>query len=169
MDEHRGHAPHIFQLNRSAGGVPKLPVMEAQVSSDGLEGDKQRNRRFHGGPNRALCLFSLEMILELQAAGHPVHPGSMGENVTLAGINLAVLELGDTLAFGDEVVVQITSYAHPCQNIAGSFADGDITRVSQKVYPGKSRLYARVLQGGALRAGLPVRVLGHAAGDRFVE
>ena len=169
MDQQKGTVPHIFQINRSAGGVPKLPVMQALVSSDGLEGDKQRNRRFHGGPTRALCLFSLEMILELQTAGHPVHPGSMGENVTLVGVDLAALQPGDTLALGDEVVIEITSYAHPCQNIAGSFADGDVTRVSQKLHPGTSRLYARVLQEGTLRAGLPVRVLGHAAGDRIVE
>lgn len=150
--------PHIFQLNRSAGGVPKLPVMQAAVSETGLEGDKQRNRRVHGGPTRALCLYSLENILLLQAAGHPVHPGSMGENVTLAGVDLAMLTVGDILHLGDEVVIELTSYAHPCANIAGSFADGDITLVSVKRHPAMSRIYARVLQGGMLRPGLPVRV-----------
>ena len=152
-------APHIFQINRSAGGVPKLPVMRALVSPLGLEGDRQRDRRFHGGPERALCLYGLETILELQAAGHPVHPGSMGENVTLAGVDLAALRPGDLLALGDEVVVEITGYAHPCKNIAGSFHDGDFSRVSQKLHPGMSRLYARVRQGGELHAGLPVRVI----------
>src|SRR5918998_6160844 len=110
--------PHIFQINSSAGGVPKLPMMQAQVGALGIEGDKQRNRRFHGGPSRALSLYSLETILELQAAGHPVHPGSMGENVTLAGVDIAGLQPGDVLALGDEVVIEITGYAHPCKQIA---------------------------------------------------
>lgn len=154
--------PHIFQLNRSPGGVPKLPVMQASVDEHGLEGDKQRNRRVHGGPMRALCLYSLENILELQAAGHPAHPGSMGENVTLVGIDLAALGPGDVLELGDEVVIELTSYAHPCENIEASFLEGDITLVSVKRHPGMSRIYARVRQGGMLRPGLPVRVLERA-------
>jgi len=155
--------PHIFQLNCSAGGVPKLPVLQAAVSAAGLEGDKQRNLRVHGGPNRALCLYSLENILLLQAAGHPVHPGSMGENVTLVGVDLAALAPGDVLELGDDVVIELTSYAHPCANIAGSFIDGDISLVSVKRHPGMSRIYARVRQGGMLRPGLPVRVRERSA------
>src|SRR5215212_6008767 len=98
--------PHIFQLNRSPGGVPKLPVMEVAVDEGGLEGDKQRNRRVHGGPKRALCLYSLENILALQSAGHPIHPGSIGENVTLAGVDIAALKPGDRLELGDDVVIE---------------------------------------------------------------
>lgn len=150
---------HIFQINRSNGGVPKVPVLEAAVTPEGLEGDRQRDRRHHGGPDRALCLYTLENILQLQAAGHPVHPGSMGENVTLVGVDLAILRPGVRIALGDEVVVEMTGYAHPCSNIAGSFSDGDFTRVSQKLHPGNSRVYARVHQGGVLRPGLQVRVL----------
>ena len=150
---------HIFQLNRSNGGVPKLPVFSANVTTLGLEGDRQRNLRVHGGPDRALCLFSLELILKLQGEGHPVHPGSIGENVTLVGIDLAALKPGDMLALGDEVLIEITGYAYPCQNIVASFRDGDSSRVSQKLHPGDSRLYARLRRTGVLRVGMPVRVL----------
>ena len=152
------HSPnaHIFQLNRSDGGVPKLPVFHAMVTPDGMEGDRQRDLRHHGGPDRALCLFTLELILQLQAEGHPIHPGSTGENVTLAGIDLAALNPGDMLALGDKVVIQLTGYAHPCDNIAESFRDHRSTRISQKLHPGDSRVYARVLRGGELRVGQPV-------------
>ena len=147
---------HIFQLNRSDGGVPKLPVFQALVSAGGMEGDRQRDLRNHGGPERALCLFTLEKILELQREGHPIHPGSIGENVTLAGVDLGTLGAGDRLALGDQVLIELTSYAHPCDNIVDSFCDGKFTRVSQKVHPGDSRVYARVLRGGELRVGQPV-------------
>jgi MOSC domain-containing protein YiiM len=149
----------IFQINRSNGGVPKLPVSSAQVTEQGLDGDRQRDKRNHGGPQRALCLYSLEQILLLQAEGHPIYPGSTGENVTLSGIDLHALGPGDRLALGGEVIIEITGYAHPCQNISDSFADGNSTRISQKLHPGESRLYARVHSGGELRPGLPVRVL----------
>jgi MOSC domain-containing protein YiiM len=149
----------IFQINRSDGGVPKLPTPSAMVTEQGLDGDRQRDKRNHGGPQRAICLYSLEQILALQAEGHPIYPGSTGENVTLSGVDLHTLAPGDRLALGDDVMIEITGYAHPCQNISGSFADGNSTRISQKLHPGESRLYARVYSGGELRPGLPVRVL----------
>lgn len=151
--------PHIFQLNISAGGVPKLAVASAVVTAAGLEGDWQRNRRYHGGPDRAVCLFALETILHLQADGHPIFPGSTGENVTLAGVDLATLVRGTVVALGDEVVLEITDYAVPCRTIAGSFVDGKSARISHKRSPAMSRLYARVRQGGTLRPGMSVRVI----------
>lgn len=150
---------HIFQLNRSDGGVPKLPISRAHVSELGLEGDRQRNLRVHGGPERALCLFSLETILELQREGHPIYPGSIGENVTLAGVDFDALTSGDGLLLGGEVLVEITGYAQPCTNIAGSFVEGRFVRVAQKVHPGDSRLYVRVHRGGELQIGMRVQVI----------
>lgn len=149
----------IFQLNRSGGGVPKLGVREAFVDANGLEGDRQRDLRFHGGPERALCLFPLELILELQAEGHPVFPGSVGENVTVTGLEWSRIEPGTRLSLGGEALVKITSYTSPCKTIAASFADGDFKRISQKVRPGDSRLYARVLRPGRVAVGDSVRVL----------
>jgi MOSC domain-containing protein YiiM len=52
-----------------------------------------------------------------------------------------------------EVTLEITKPAHPCRNIASSFADGDISRLSAKIHPGRSRMYARVLSPGLVRPG----------------
>lgn len=152
----------IHQLNISAGGVPKWPVPSAVVTVEGIEGDVQRDRRHHGGPERAVCLFTLEVIQQLNAEGHPIFPGSVGENVTLAGIDLAALLPGTRLALGDEVELEITSYAIPCRNITESFNDGDMTRIGHKHHPGESRVYARVLHGGRLAVGQPVALLTDA-------
>jgi MOSC domain-containing protein YiiM len=154
---------HIFSLQRSNGGVPKLAVHQADVGPLGMAGDKQNDRRHHGGPERALCLYSLETILALQSEGHPIFPGSVGENVTIAGLDWQALQLGDRLHLGDDVVVEITSYTVPCKNIAASFSDGVFTRIGQKQYPGWSRLYARIVQGGTLQVGQAVRVVGNGA------
>lgn len=151
----------VFQVSVSAGGVPKRSVPRALVSRHGVEGDQQRDLESHGGPERAVCLFSLEHLLTLQGEGHPIYPGSVGENLTLAGIDMSQLVYGDRLAIGQgdaRAELQITTYTNPCTNIADSFADGVFTRISQKVHPGMSRLYARVLREGELRPGLPVRV-----------
>ena len=57
------------------------------------------------------------------------------------------------------VVLEFASYAAPCQIIAASFSNGRVVRVSEKVHPGWSRLYARVLKEGTLRVGDRVRML----------
>lgn len=156
---------YIFQLNCSDGGVPKHPVREAQLTPTGLVGDRQAKTKIHGGPERALCLYALEHITELQDEGHPIFPGSIGENVTIVGLDWKTLELGSRLALGDEVIIEISSYTSPCQTIAGSFIGGKFKRISQKKHPGESRLYARVIQIGRLEVGQTVRVLNGTAGN----
>ena len=140
------------------GGVPKHPVPSAQVAAEGVRGDKQRDRRFHGGPERAVSLYALERIAALQAEGHPIAPGTAGENLTIGGLEWATLGVGDQLQIG-KLLVQITGYAAPCNNIAGSFADGLSKRISQKLHPGWSRLYARVLTEATVHEGDQVALL----------
>jgi MOSC domain-containing protein YiiM len=149
----------IAQINVSAGGVPKRAVPTARVTRRGIDGDAQRNRRLHGGPDRAVCLFSLERIRALQADGHPIAPGSIGENLTLEGVDWARVVPGLRLRLGADVVIQITDYAAPCANIGGSFRDGGVARVAQRRHPGESRVYARVLHEGGLASGDPARIL----------
>lgn len=147
----------LVSINISDGGVPKLPVAECRVTRLGLEGDRQRDLRFHGGPERAVSLFSLEQIQALQAEGHPIASGTIGENFTLGGLDWARLVPGARVSVGP-VVLELTNFAPPCRNIAGSFAEGDVSHVSQKLRPGWSRLYARVLEEGVVRTGDAVSV-----------
>lgn len=150
----------IFQISCSPrGGVPKLAVREAELTPLGLDKDSVANPDIHGGPNRAICLYSLEQILKLQGEGHPIFPGSVGENLTVTGLDWSKLVPGVRLSLGDEAVVELTSYTNPCSTIAGSFVGGQFKRISQKVNPGESRVYARVLKTGRLKVGHAVRVL----------
>ena len=155
----------IFQLNISPGGVPKLPLREAMVGELGLEGDGHSFPDIHGGPERALCLFSLERILELQAEGHPIFPGAAGENITIVGLEWDKLQPGHRLALGNEVQIEITRYTTPCNSMEPSFLDGNYARLSQKANPGYSRVYAKVLQTGRLVIGQHVRVLSGSADE----
>ncbi|MGE0643212.1 MAG: MOSC domain-containing protein [Nitrospira sp.] len=145
--------PHVHQINISDGGVPKLPVLEAKVGELGLEGDRQRNLKYHGGPDRAVCLYSLELIERLQDEGHPIDPGSSGENLTLSGLEWDLVEPGVRFTIGPGVQLEVTSYTTPCSLNGRWFRDEDFSRISQKFYPGWSRVYARVLQGGIVRPG----------------
>jgi MOSC domain-containing protein YiiM len=127
------------------------------VERGGIVGDRQRDLRIHGGPDRAVSLYSLDLIEQLRAEGHPIEPGSTGENLTIAGLDWSLMVPGAQLEVGG-VRLWLTKYAHPCRNVIASFKDGDSTRVSQKVHPGWSRLYARVVQAGVVTIGDEVRV-----------
>lgn len=150
---------HIFQINLSNGGVPKLAVPFGRVKNSGLEGDAHHNTRHHGGEERAVCLYALERILDLQAEGHPIYPGSIGENLTLLGMDWNGLRTGTILRFQGGVEIELTKPTTPCKTIAASFKEGAIERVLHERYPGWSRWYARVLHEGELRIGERVEVL----------
>ncbi len=147
----------VVGLHVSRGGVPKLAVESARVSAAGLEGDAQKHLKFHGGPTRALCLFSREIMDTVQREGHPIAPGTTGENVLIAGLDWAQICIGTRLKMG-EAEIEITDYTAPCKTIKESFTDGDFMRISQKTHPGESRLYARVLAGGELRVSDEVQI-----------
>ena len=147
----------IASISLSAGGVPKRRVTDAKVSRLGLEKDAHSDTN-HGGAERAVCLYSLERIHSLQAEGHPIEPGTAGENVTVEGIDWDLIVPGVRLRVGDEVLLEIASFTNPCKTIKASFIDGEFIRIAQKLHPGWSRVYARVLSEGSIRSGDPVEV-----------
>ncbi len=151
---------HLVQISVNPnGGVPKLRIGSTFIGTQGVQGDKQRNRRFHGGPQRAVCLFSWERIRDLQEEGHPIDAGTTGENLTIAGLDWDEVLPGTQLQIGDAVLLEITSYTTPCANIRGSFVDGDFKRVLHKIHLGWSRMYARVLREGTVHEGDRVTLL----------
>ena len=143
----------IVQISVSPGGVPKLAVDTARITLAGLEGDAHRDREHHGGPDRAVCLYSMDVIRALVAEGHTVAPGTLGENVTVEGLDWAAIEPGTRLRLGDTVLLEVTRYTSPCFNIKAAFVGGEFARVSQKRHPGWSRVYTRVLREGTIRTG----------------
>jgi len=148
----------IASINMSDGGVPKSRVSDAKVSLLGLVGDAQTDSRQHGGPERAVCLYSLERIRSLQAEGHLIDVGTTGENLTVEGINWDMVVPGRRVRIGLGVLLEIVSFTGPCKTIRASFIDGKFVRIAQKRHPGWSRVYARVLSEGRIHLGDPVRV-----------
>ena len=146
-------SPFLYQINISRGGVPKQAVPKVWVLKEGIEDDGHRNTVLHGGPDRAICLFSLEVIHALQGEGHTIYPGAAGENFTLAGLEWGHLQPGDQLNVGDMVRLEITSFCEPCRRNARWFQKGEYSRMDQDQHPGWSRLYARVLFEGLVQQG----------------
>ncbi|MFL5751233.1 MAG: GNAT family N-acetyltransferase [Chloroflexota bacterium] len=154
----------VLQVNISPGGVPKHAVDAAWVDENGLTGDAHRHRYVHGGPHRAVSLLGIEAIERVQADGHPIEPGSVGENLTTTGIELSRLPIGTRLAIGERLVLELSGAAGPCDVIKGSFRGGKSGRISILIHPDDSRMYARVVTQGDVRTGDPIAILP-PAGD----
>jgi MOSC domain-containing protein YiiM len=145
-------AGRVAQINASDGGVPKTAVPVGRIDHTGLVGDRQADRRHHGRPFQALCLWSTEAIDELVAAGHDLRPGAAGENLTLTGVEWVTLRPGTLLRLGD-VLAELSFPATPCAKQARWFTDRDFSRLDVDRHPRWTRWYAWVRAPGTVQAG----------------
>jgi MOSC domain-containing protein YiiM len=145
----------LVQLNVSGGGMPKLPILVARVTAEGVAGDWQKNRKYHGGPNRAVCLFSVELYDRLRSLGIDLQPGAVGENFTTTGIDLQKLARGDRLRVG-QCVIELTDVRVPCRNLKQWDAD------LPELIVGYSGWVAKVVTDGIVRPGDVVEAAGAA-------
>jgi MOSC domain-containing protein YiiM len=136
----------VAQVSLSDGGIPKLAVDRIDVDFGGVVGDRQAARRHHGRPWQALCLWSSQVIAQLVDEGHPITPGSAGENITIAGLPWADVRPGNRMRIGT-VLCEISSFAVPCSKNAQWFSDRDVSRIHHD-NGNLSRLYATVLEPG---------------------
>ncbi len=144
----------VVQLSSSAGGVPKLAVESVEVDFGGVVGDLQRVRAHHGRPWQALCLFADEVIDTFRAEGHPIGRGSVGENITVAGLDWSQVRPGVRLGIGT-VLAHVQAFAEPCNSNRQFFLGGDFNRMNIARGP-VSRVYATVLRPGWITTGADV-------------
>ena len=135
------------------GAAKELVSGPIHVGRLGLAGDEQGNLAVHGGPDKAVLLYCAEHYATWRAEGFDVPDGGFFENVTVAGVSEADVQLGDTWRLGT-ATLQVTQPRRPCRTLADRH--------------GRKRLPQEVQASG--RSGFYVRVLveGHVAtGDRF--
>ena len=113
-------------------------------------------------PNlRQVHLMHHELHDELRAAGFPVGPGDLGENITTAGVDLLSLPAGTMLRIGDHALVALTGLRNPCVQIEG-FHDGLLEQVLGRDAYGKvvrrAGVMSVVVLGGTVRKGDPIDV-----------
>lgn len=156
----------ILQLSISPGGMPKHAILQAEITVQGLLGDIQRNRKYHGGPDQALLLITQESLEEIKGLGFAVYPGALGENLTVSGLDRRQLRAGQRLRAG-QAIIEITKLRQPCRHL-DVYGPGIQAAVFDKQADpgtgpwGLAGFYCRVSQPGPIYPGDIIEVLDHA-------
>ncbi len=126
----------------------RVPLQEAALVIDyGIYGDRKG-----GSPNRQLNIMSRETLDALGTQGLKTAPGEMGEQIVIDGFDVADLNPGDRVQLGD-AVIEVVSFRNGCDRFQ------HIQAVDPKTLTRKLGIMARVVEGGAIRVGAPVRVV----------
>ena len=141
-------------------GLPKHAVPVLRISSAGAEGDYNHYRatKVNGDPEQALLLVTEDLLAQLNAAGWPVQPGDLGENLTLCGVPEADLKPGVRLEIAG-TGIEVTKACDPCDNLYHlPYVGKQRGPVFLKATVGKRGWFARVLTPGEIRTGAGVRI-----------
>jgi MOSC domain-containing protein YiiM len=121
----------------------RVPVQQANlIAGHGIEGDRKAGHH----PGRQINLLSREWLLRLQDAGYQIEPGQFGEQITLLGIELEELRVGEQLQLGPTACIEIRQARTPCGRLA----------VAQQLAVAGLKtigLMATVVVGGTIRVG----------------
>ncbi|WP_400190476.1 MOSC domain-containing protein [Hymenobacter sp. B81] len=132
---------------------PLLAVPEATAETDRrLIGDHASVRP---GGKRQVTLVQHEHLTAVAGflgLAEPVHPGRLRRNLVVSGLNLLALK-NRRVRLGDEVILEITGECHPCSRMEEELGPGGYNALR-----GHGGLTARIIRGGTLRVGDPVRV-----------
>jgi MOSC domain-containing protein YiiM len=149
-------AGQIAQLagdSRSSAIVKTLVSGRCLLSTAGLAGDTQADRRAHGGGGKALHQYPAEHYARLAAAfpeAQHLVPGGLGENLSTRGLTEEDVCIGDVFRLGD-ARIQVSQPRTPCWKIDHRTAcDGVSAFIAEH---GLAGWYYRVLQAGEVGAG----------------
>lgn len=138
-----------------ASAIAKLPVAgPVWVSSLGLAGDEQADRRVHGGIDKAVHAYAASHYAtwraELGEAAVPWQAGAFGENLSVEGVDEQGVCLGDLWRVG-RAELRVSQGRQPCFKLNRRFGVADMAaRVQDSLRAG---WYLRVERPGAVQAG----------------
>lgn len=158
-----------FKGKPARSGIVKSPVDGAVVATaNGLAGDEQADLVYHGGPDKAACVYSFDHYVHWEnVLGRTLPYGAFGENFTFGGIRETDFHIGDIFRLG-AAVVQVSQPRQPCWKLAMRWGLDELPLLVTQA--GATGFYFRVLEPGEVRAGDALRPAGrHAAGISVAE
>jgi MOSC domain-containing protein YiiM len=156
--------PHAGRLEwigvRPKKREPLVELARAEaIAGGGLVGDHRATAARRGSKRQVTLIQAehLEPVTRLMRS-EPVSPAMLRRNLAVSGIN--VLALKDQVFTIGEVVLEGTGPCEPCSRMEENLGPGGYNAMR-----GHGGITARIIEGGALHVGDPVRAVGlHPAG-----
>ncbi len=160
-------------------GYPTYPQEEVKIGMLGIEGDAHSgsDRESFTNPgtrkpnDRPISIVSEEVYWEINNRfGLSAKPGDFNEQIVVRGLgDLSDVEVGARMFLGEEVVLEVTDNAMPCERLKDHLGEPLIVKsLVFKDGEGKTRtkrgILAKVVQDGLLRPGEDVMII--AGGER---
>ncbi len=131
-------------------GTKKEPIAEGVLRQDyGLIGDAHADCCTH----RQVSLLAIESINKMRNLGFDVGPGDFAENLTTEGVDCVSLPVGTRIAIGEEVILEITQIGKECHIGCAIYR-----QIGKCIMP-KEGVFAKVIQGGLVKAGDTIKAL----------
>jgi MOSC domain-containing protein YiiM len=125
-------------------GTRKKVAVEGILREDyGLVGDAHADCCTH----RQVSLLAMESIEKMRGLGFHVGPGDFAENITTQGVELLSLPVGTRISVGKDVLLEVTQIGKDCHSGCAIYQE-----IGKCIMP-KEGIFARVIQGGRVRAG----------------
>ena len=133
------------------GAAMESPVEVVLDPKTGIEGDRYQR----SGGKRQVTLIQAEHLPVIAAlADLPrVDPTQLRRNLVVRGINLLAL-YKRRFSIGGEVILETTGYCYPCSKMETTLGPG-----GYQATRGHGGITARIVRGGIIRIGDPVRAL----------
>jgi MOSC domain-containing protein YiiM len=157
---------HIFAGDREERtAIDKRPVEgPVAVGPEGLEGDTQVDRRFHGGVERAVYAYAdVDADHWAAALARDVPPGLLGENLRISGLDVSGARVGERWRTSRGLVLEVSGPRMPCRTLQGFLDVPDI--IARFNSAGRPGAYLRVIEPGEVAVGDRITVERDAAAD----
>jgi xanthine dehydrogenase accessory factor len=118
------------------------------IAGYGIEGDAKG-----GHPDRQLNIMSYETLTILRGQGFYTEPGQMGEQIVIHQLDVDALPAGAKVQLGNEAIIEIVKPRTGCDKF------DRVQKRSHDLVQGQMGKIARVIVGGKIHVGDPVRVL----------
>ena len=137
---------HIWKGKTENSAIAKKGINEALLTKNGFEGDYVANREFHGGPERAVCLYPYEHYWQWEEEfKQSLSMPAFGENICVEKMLEKDVYIGDIYALGN-AIIQVSQGRIPCATISKhNRIDPLLRRIVETCYTG---YFFRVIQEG---------------------
>jgi MOSC domain-containing protein YiiM len=142
----------IFYGKEMLTGICKQPVTGSlHLTKTGFENDGVGDLRYHGGHDKAVCVYSLDHYPYWEDTLRIKLPvAAFGENLTVSNLHEDDICIGDIFQVGS-ALAQVSQPRQPCRTLAARYGRDDLVKLV--VISGYTGFYFRVLEEGIVEKG----------------